>query len=266
MRMMKERLRHCSYSPALMIAGLLLALGFGLLPLVAGAQSPAVLAEIDDLRDRGLHDLALERLDALAGEQGAAGEILWRTAWTRVNRAEESGDGDLQRREYRLAADEARRAVELLPRNGTAQMVRGISVGRVALSAGTRERIELSREVREAADEAIRLDPALDGAYHVRARWNHEVATLGFVSRNVVRIVYGGLPDASLDQALADFETAIRLNDRVIHRLELARTLLELRRNDEARSQLERAVSMSDDDYDAERHRADARRLLARIR
>lgn len=232
----------------------------------AHAQPSDALDEVDRLRDEGNYQAAMERLEALTAAHGESAEILWRMAWTRVDIGEETSDKDRQRSLYREAADEARRAVALDSQNAWAHMVRGIAVGRAALTAGTREKIELSREVREAADEAIRLDGTLDGAYHVRARWHHEVASLGFVSRAVVRVVYGGLPDASYEDAVQDFLRAIDARDRVVHRLEIGRTYLEMGNRAEARVHLERALVLEDDDPSAPRYRDEARELLERAR
>jgi tetratricopeptide (TPR) repeat protein len=230
------------------------------------AQTSEELASIDSLRDAGEYGRAMALLDSLTAVHGEKAALLWRIAWTHVDIGEATRDSGEQERMYRRAAEEARRAVELDPADASAHMVQAIAVGRVALTAGTREKIELSRQVRESADEAIRLDQTLDGAYHVRARWHHEVASLGFVSRNVVRLVYGGLPEASYELAVEDFLRAIRLNDRVLHRLELARTYLAMGYRSEARSHLEHAVEMVDDDANARVYREEANQLLRRIR
>jgi tetratricopeptide (TPR) repeat protein len=238
----------------------------GLAAVPVSAQSQADLDDVDALRDAGRFEAAMDRLTALIDEHGESAALLWRIAWTRVDIGERTDDARRQERLYRQAADEARRAVEIDPGDAWAHMVRGIAVGRAALLAGTREKVELSREVRESADEAIRLDPTLDGAYHVRGRWHHEVASLGFFARSAVRLVYGGLPDASYESAVDDFMEAIRLEDRVVHRLELGRTLIELRNHAEARVHLERAVSMDDDDPSAPLYRDEARELLQSLR
>lgn len=231
----------------------------------AMAQAPDGLAEIDRLRADGQFEDALARLEALADRDPDDVEVLWRLAWTRVDLGEEMGGAEA-REFYREALTEARHAVGFDPADANANMVRAMAAGRVALQAGTREKIELSREVKEAADAALAHDPMLDGAYHIRGRWHHEVASLGFFTRSIVRLVYGGLPDASYEAAAGDFRRAIDIRDRTIHRMELGRTLLAIGDRAAAREQLLRAIEMPDDDPDAPRHREEARRLLDQIR
>lgn len=228
------------------------------------AQDRTRLDDVDALRDEGQFELALDRLEEMNTETSDSAPILWRLAWTRVDLGE-AETGERRQDLFRDALQEARRAVELDPDDARAHMVRAIAAGRVALDAGTREKIELSREVKESADEAIRLDETLDGAYHVRGRWNHEIASLGFVSRSIIRVVYGGLPDASYEAAVRDLSRAAELRDRVIHRMELGRSYHAMGDRSRAREQLQRAIQMPDDGVDAPRYREEARELLSRL-
>ena len=60
--------------------------------------------------------------------------------------------------------------------------------------------------------EEEELDPENEMAYHVRGRWHYGVADLNWIERAVVKTVYGGLPDASFEQAARDLEKARDLN------------------------------------------------------
>jgi uncharacterized protein HemY len=59
-----------------------------------------------------------------------------------------------------------------------------------------------------------------------------------------------------------DFETAIRLEDKIVHHLELARTYMKMDREQEARDHLQTALSMNASDPDDPMHKSDARDLL----
>lgn len=230
---------------------------------VPSAHGQDELDEVDRLRQEGQFEEALERLQSLRQQEPANADVLWRLAWTRIDLGEQSNP-DAAIDLFNSALEEARQAVQLAPDNARAQMVRAMAAGQVALKAGTRQKIELSREVKDAVDRAIELDDeTLDGAYHIRARWNHEIASLGFFERSAVKIAYGGLPEASYEAARRDFEHAADIRDRVLHRLELGRTLLAMGETARAREQLLRAIEMEDDDPDASLHREEARRLLS---
>src|SRR5690625_5590786 len=130
------------------------------------------------------------------GEDGA--DVVWRLSWTLVDLGEQS-HGERRNARYNEALPLARKATEQDTTSAMAWLVRSIAAGRMGLEAGTSDRVELSREVKEAADRAIELDSSLDGADHVRARWNHEVARLGCLARTAVRRGYGVLPNAAYE-------------------------------------------------------------------
>ncbi len=158
----------------------------------------------------------------------------------------EDAKGEDQRRLFALAVEHARSAVGAAPESASGHLELAIALGRQALHEGPRTRLALSREVKAEADRAIALDATLGHAYHVRGMWNRKIAGLGFFERTTARAVLGGVPKgASMENAVADFERAIELepND-VNHHLELGRTWLELKREDDARRELERAAAL----------------------
>ncbi|MEP7029261.1 MAG: tetratricopeptide repeat protein, partial [Candidatus Eisenbacteria bacterium] len=119
------------------------------------------------------------------------------------------------------------------------------ALGRYALFQSVKSKIELSKEVKLEADRALAINPQSDRAYHVLARWNRAIAQLSFFERAAAKVVYGGVPEgASMNNAVTLFEKAIALApDYANHRLELARTYLDLGLKDKAREQLKRALA-----------------------
>ena len=236
---------------------------------VPGVPPPSLQERFDELeaiRDAGDFQRIMEELEALLEQYPDNGEVLWRLARTRTDVAERTTEEEERSRELLFQAhEEAQRAVELLPEHSFAHLTKSVTAGRAALVASTRQQIELSRTMREYADKAIELDPENDLAYHLRGRWHYEVAGLGFVSRNVVRIVYGGLPDASYRQAEADYRRAIELQERVVHRFELGRTLKEIGNRHGARAQFERVLSLPQEDVTDPIYKERAEELLQRL-
>lgn len=251
------------------VALLILLGGFSLAPAQAQPADSLqqVLEAVDQMRTDGAFQSALDRLQALHDQHPSNAEVLWRMGWTKVDIGEQVAETDEDRMErlYQEALRDAERAVAADSMNAHAHLVKAIAAGRVGLISGTREKVEHSRTVKEHVDRAIELDSTLAAAYHVRARWNHEVASLGFFSRNIVRIVYGGLPDASYEAAVRDFQRSIELDDRVIDHLELARTYIEMDRDDLARQHLQTALELPEKDPDDPQHKQAARDLLEEL-
>lgn len=198
----------------------------------------SAFADVDSLRAGGDFQSALVHLQDLRTRHGDHAEILSRMSLLKVDSAKTSDDDQRVKTLYQDAlslADDALAADSTVAR---AHHAKAVAEGRIALDAGRQERVRRSRTVKHHADRAIALDSTLDEPYHVRARWHREVADLGFLEKVVVKTVYGGLPDASIDQSVRDFKRAIALEDKRFHHLELARTYMQMDREEDAKEEL----------------------------
>ena len=122
-----------------------------------------------------------------------------------------------------------------------------------------------SRKVAEAI-KSIELNPNLDGAYHVLARWNREVDALPWYKKAVVKIVYGGLPKASNEDAVKNFKMAIELRpDRMLHYFELGATYKNMGEKENAKMNLEKTLSMDLVEREDEGRQEKAKKLLSKL-
>lgn len=221
-----------------------------------------VFERVDSLRRHRQFRESLAVLNDLQDEHPGNVEVLYRLAftWSDLGKA---ADSERQSREfYQQSLTVAEQAVRVDSTSAWAHFAVSVAQGRLTFNAGARERVERSRAVKAHAERAIALDATLAGAYHVRGRWHREAANLNFVMRAIVSTIYGGLPDASIDQAVRDFQTAIALEDRAYHHLELGKTYLELGRPEAAREQFRTAIATPRaDPFDPE-YKREARRLL----
>lgn len=232
------------------------------------AQSPdtpsldSALVRIDSLRQAGQFRKALLRLNTLREEHGDRVQILWRLSRTRVNIGKAAEGESAATQHYQQALRLAEAALAVDGSSAQAHLAKAIAEGRLALGAGTKERVQRSRLVKQHVDRAIELDSTLAAAFHVRGRWNREVADLNFIERTVVRTVYGGLPDASFKQSVQDFKRAIDLEDVRFHHLELAKTYLKMERPADARTHLQRVLELPATEPFDQQYRQEAQELL----
>lgn len=162
----------------------------------------------------------------------------------------------------------ARRATEVRPEGADGHFVLANAIGRVAITAGVREKIRRAGEVRLEAIKAIRLDPRHDGGYHVLGRWHAEVMRLSAATRFLARTFMGGtvLSEASWESAVANMEQAVELDpERIIHRFDLARIYLDVDREADARIQLERIAQLTPRDPGDQEYQQRAAELLASL-
>jgi tetratricopeptide (TPR) repeat protein len=239
------------------------------LPLVGAAQSSGeaaepdeTLAQIDSLREAGAFEDAYSQLRTLRDRHGDEVGLLWRMSLTQVDLANTTAGRKAVEERYQKALTLADAALSADTMSAHAHLAKAVAEARIALNAGTKERVERSRAVKAHADRAIEIDSTLDGAYHTRARWYREVADLGFLERTFVKAVYGGLPEASFEQAVADFKRAIELHPERFHHLELAKTYLKMGREEDARAELMTVVDLPPTDPFAEKYGNQAREML----
>lgn len=231
----------------------------------AQTANDASFERIDALRMESEYEQVLDLLQERKAEGEVSAELLWRLAATHTDIGELAGSRDVARSRYLQAVELAETAIDMAPNNAMTHLTMAVSSGRLALSSGTEEKVELSRGIKEHVDRAIALDPNLDLAYHVRGRWHYEISDLGWFTQAVVKVVYGGMPDASFEYAARDFRKAIDLNDRVVHRVKLAEAYLKLGKEAQARAQLTRAVEMPLKKQEAQKYKVEAAQMLEEL-
>lgn len=113
------------------------------------------------------------------------------------------------RDEYYLAAKiYAETALKVDPKNSEANCVMAIALGRSSLSKSGKEKIISAREIKRYVDAALVNDPKNFKAWHVLGRWQFEISNLNGLERSLVKVLYGGLPAATIKQSIHAFEKA----------------------------------------------------------
>ena len=224
------------------------------------------LQVVDSLRAAGDFRTGLTRLYELSRDYPESVEVRWRYAilWSDYGKSVDKNTQAVSA--FRKGLKWADRALEADPSSAWAHLSKAAAAGRAALLAdGNKESIRLSRLVKDHADRAIELDPTLAPAYHVRGAWHGAVADLGFIQRAVVRAVYGGLPDASFEQAVADLQRSIELESHAYSHLELGQAYLKMGKTEAARNQLQMALDAPLNDPFAPQDKLKARKLLDKL-
>ena len=121
------------------------------------------------------------------------------------------------RDDYYLAAKiYAETALKIDPKNSESNCVMAIALGRSSMSKSGKEKILNAREVKKHVDAAIANDPQNFKAWHVLGRWQYEISNLNALERSLVKVLYGGLPPATIKQSIVAFEKARALRPEFI--------------------------------------------------
>lgn len=148
---------------------------------------------------------------------------------------------------YAEARQLAERAVRTDPSGADGHYMVSVAIGRVALNMGARERVRLARVIRDEALRATELNARHDGALHVLGRWNAEIQRLPGITKFFARTFLGAsiFSEATWPNSEMYLDSAVAIEpDNIYHHLDLAETLVDMKKYPEARAQLERVAAL----------------------
>ena len=191
-------------------------------------------------------------------------EANWKASRAYVDVGETIEDDD-ERAEYYLKSSEyARKTTKIDSLGSKGHLYMSISLGRVALDAGAKERIKLSKVIKKEVDLAIKYDPTDDAAYHVLGRWNRKLSNLSWIETGFADLFLGGVPDdASDENAVAAFKKAIELKPyHINHHLELGITYEMMGLDEEAAESFKKCLELPKSDSDDDKYKKEAQEQL----
>lgn len=152
---------------------------------------------------------------------------------------------DKQKEYYTYGKQYATMALKANPNNSEANFAMAIAMGRMALMFSGEEKVKAVRDVRVYADKCVQLDPKNYKGYHVLGKWNFEVSDLSAFERWIVKVGYGALPRASMDDAAKYYEKSMQLNPSfLLNYLELAKVYKKKDKVDKSRVLLTQMLKM----------------------
>jgi tetratricopeptide (TPR) repeat protein len=195
-----------------------------------------VFEKIDDLLNQGENQQAWEILQRLPENGPDSAERLWRRARVQYEMGQVAEKKSVKR--YKSAEKYARAAIKNDPNNSESYKWLAIAIGAQSKYSGTKEQVRQSGEIKKYIEKAIELNPDDDISYLVLSRWHYKVSALGGVARTFAKVIYGGVPKASLKKAEELLLQAIEIHDRIAHRYNLAKVYKRMDRQEEAMEQL----------------------------
>ena len=159
--------------------------------------------------------------------------------------------------------DYAQRALDLDPKVAKAHLSRAIAYGKLTDFVGNKTKLEYSRIIKEETAKSIELDPTDDFAWYVLGRWHAGVANVSGVLRVLAKVVYGGMPAASNEDAAKCLKRATELApQRIMHHAELARLYKAMGKADLAAKEWQAILTLPSTDSDDEKEKISAREAL----
>lgn len=161
------------------------------------------------------------------------------------------------------ALDYAQRALDLDSKIAKAHLSRAIAYGKLTDFVGNKTKLEYSKIIKEETAKSIELDPTDDFAWYVLGRWHAGVANVSGVLRVLAKVVYGGMPAASNEEAAKCLKKATELApQRIMHHAELARLYKTMGKADLAAKEWQAILALPTTDSDDEKEKTAAREAL----
>jgi tetratricopeptide (TPR) repeat protein len=177
-------------------------------------------------------------------------EALWKTSRAMVDLADiiPATDTDIKDRQMKMYTEAtalAKKAVAANPNDTWGHFQLAAANGKRLLLLGKKEQIDASKAVRAEIDKAIELDSTNHLAYHALGRWHRRMDEIGGAKRFFGSIVYGSIPKGSYAESEKNLRKAIELHPEYAnHYLELGRTLVALKKFDEAAEAFQKCIDL----------------------
>ncbi len=88
----------------------------------------------------------------------------------------------------------------------------GVILSEWSALQGTKVKIKHLLDVKRIWERAVELHPSDASALHFLGRWEHGITEIDWFSRNAANLIFGSLPPASYESALAYFRRAEEIN------------------------------------------------------
>ena len=164
---------------------------------------------------------------------------------------------------YAAAVIYAKTALKVSPSNDEANTAMAIAVGRTILIKTGKEKIAAVKDIRHYADIALKTNAQNFKAWHILGKWNYEVSNLNIVERAAAKVFFGGLPDASLKNAIASYEKAKAIKPGfLLNYIELARAYNRNGETEKAMAQLNKLMQLPYQTEDDPRIKTEAQKLI----
>ncbi len=233
----------------LALFGLLL----GSVNLLSAATVDDLCASADDACMKGDMAAALDYAERAVQDTPDSWDAQWRLVRSLVDQgeiAQDAGDEDAAEQWYNRALESSKSLVEAHPGYSMSHYYRALALGRRAMFAGGKEKVQLSQEIEKQALAALELDEENGSAHGLIGRYYREMAHLSWVMRKLAETLFGDLPDGGDQLSYDHLKRATELRpDWVFAWVELGETCEVMDRKDEAKACYQKALDLPASDH-----------------
>ncbi|MGE5107735.1 MAG: tetratricopeptide repeat protein [Sphingobacteriales bacterium] len=165
---------------------------------------------------------------------------------------------------YNAAKIYAQRALGADSTSPDANCAMAIAMGRMSMVSSGKEKVMNVREIKRYADIALKYDPRSFKAWHILGKWNYEVSNLNGLEKAFIKLLYGGMPSASIDDAIKYYEKSKSIEPTFILNLfELAKTYHKNGQDDKAIENINKLLRLPNRTAEDPWYKSESKKLLA---
>jgi tetratricopeptide (TPR) repeat protein len=183
-------------------------LSFFLLSAVAHSQDPAsLMSEGRKLEQKLKDEDAIEKYKQAAFIQPSNQPAILKCAELSCVIGARQQEPDKKIQYYKEAYRFAETAFKLDSNKAQAHYMMAVVYGKLTEVEKKNEAlVNYTKQIKHHADKAVQLDPAFARAYHVLGKWHLEMVSLSGVKKAALKMVYGGVGEATIDKAISNME------------------------------------------------------------
>ena len=129
-----------------------------------------------------------------------------------------------QKQWFSAALSYASKGLKVAPSDDRVHVSMAMILGKSSMNQSNREKVRLARDVKKHLDLAIKLNPGNYLAWHILGRLNYEISNVSSVERAAAKVLYGGMPEGSVTNAIRFLEKARSIQPKfILNNIELAK-------------------------------------------
>ncbi|MBX2926098.1 MAG: tetratricopeptide repeat protein [Chitinophagaceae bacterium] len=209
---------------------------------------------------------ALAKYKEILQVQPANGKALWKTSELTGRIGNRLKDEKQRQAAFTEARQFAETALKENRADADANYALAAAAARVSTVASGKDKARSLRDMKNYADTALQINPGHARALYMMGKWNFDIFSLNVGEKAAVKVLFGGMPKATLDDAIDNFEKARAADPLlVINYLDLAKAYVKNHQTDKAIEVLNRMIKLPPKTGDDQDYKSEGRTLLASL-
>jgi tetratricopeptide (TPR) repeat protein len=188
---------------------------FLLLIVVTGVQAQDInilLKQADNFEKQQKEPEALETYKQILLQEPTNMRSLVKAAEMNISIGNRQTDNNNKKIYIETGYSFAKRAWNTDSSDADAAFVMGLVSGKMTdVETDNKKRMGYARDIKYYADKAVAINPDHAKGNFLLGRWHYEMSSLSGLKKAAVKVLYGGLPDASFEEAIRYMEKCKKL-------------------------------------------------------